>query len=145
MQFERQRATYDGALYAADSSGMERLFEYDTPPTDAIRALDRGETASFRVTERIDDMGKLATANHTFGVELVDCGMLRWPGGETFVRVYSSQLANATVTREGMVDGSARDVIKAYVSPELGWPLRRESSDGTHEEVVAVNRPDAPA
>jgi len=141
LQFERKRATYDGALYAGDASGLVRTFEYEQPPAEAIRALKPGESLSLAVTERIDDMGKLVSANHTFTVKLEDCGMLRWPGGETFVRVYTSKLANATVTREGAVDGAATDIIKSYVSPEFGWAFRRESSDGTHEEVVAMKRP----
>lgn len=139
VTFQRPRSTYAGVLYAGDASGgIERTFVYSTPPLPVLHALRPGETASFSVTENILDGSRELSSRHEFSVELLACGTLTWSGADEPVRVYRARLQNATITRDGRVDGRGQETVTAYVSSRLGWPLRREYLGGTSEEVVSL-------
>lgn len=136
-----RRAAYFGFLYDRDHSGPERVFDYRLDPSELYN-LRPGQRREFGVTERLTGERGTASVDHRFNVELIACGRLRWSGREVPVKVFKADIANASINREGQLDGAARDVFVAYLAPQYGWSLLKVYADGGREEVLRIDPPE---
>jgi len=134
------RAQHFAFLYDREEPGIRRAFDY-TPDPSVVGNLRPGDAREFDVTETILDQGRTATAKHRFSVEMLDCGRLRWAGGETPVKVFRVVMTHAMLNADGEVDGTGRDAFVAYLAPQYGWPLLRANESGSREEVQSIEPP----
>lgn len=115
-----------------------RDHEYDVTKASRLIDLSVGQTVSIPGKERTAYDGKARSVSGDHIITLERCAKLRVGNRDYPVRVYRFQSFGRSFSTAQAKDDIRKSDTKVYLSEEMGWPLKIESSGKSALVVTAV-------